>query len=214
MRHSNLNKMIKISFLSVMAFILMFFEVSVPIFPEFLKIDISDLPALLGSFAFGPIEGVAIELFKNILKVIFKGTQTGFVGEFANFVVGTVLILVVGYIYRYKKSRKMAIVGLLIGSIVMSVMAAVLNYSVFLPLFAKAFKMPIDAFVSMGAMVNPKIHNLRDLVMFSILPFNLLKGFIVSIITLVVYKSVSSILHQEKIVEKNKISILGNEKQL
>src|SRR3712207_5489248 len=100
MRHNNLNKMIKISLLSVMAFILMFFEVSMPIFPNFLKIDISDLPALLGSFALGPLEGVGIELFKNILHVIFKGTQTGLVGEFANFIVGAVFVLIAGYIYR------------------------------------------------------------------------------------------------------------------
>ncbi|KEI00279.1 ECF transporter S component [Clostridium botulinum] len=212
MRHNNLNKMIKISLLSVMAFILMFFEVSMPIFPNFLKIDISDLPALLGSFALGPIEGVGIELFKNILHVIFKGTQTGLVGEFANFTVGAVLVLVAGYIYRCKKSKKTAVLGLLTGSIIMSIVASVLNYSVFLPLFAKAFKMPIDAFVSMGALVNPKIHDLKGLVMWSILPFNLLKGLIVSSITLVMYKSVSPILHKDEVVQKRKINALEDQR--
>ncbi|CAG7839328.1 membrane protein [Clostridium novyi B str. ATCC 27606] len=212
MRHNNLNKMIKISLLSVMAFILMFFEVSMPIFPNFLKIDISDLPALLGSFALGPLEGVGIELFKNILHVIFKGTQTGLVGEFANFIVGAVFVLIAGYIYRCEKTKKMAILGLLTGSIVMSVVAAVLNYSVFLPLFAKVLKIPIDAFVSMGSFVNPKIHTLRDLVMWSILPFNLVKGLIVSIITLVMYKSVSPILHKDEVIQKRKINALENQR--
>lgn len=198
MRHNNLNKMIKISLLSVMAFILMFFELLIPIFPEFLKIDISDLPAILGAFALGPIEGIEIELFKNVLKVIFKGTSSGFVGELANFIVGSVLVIVAGYIYKYKKSRKTAVLGLIVGSIVMSVVAAVLNYTVFLPLFAVAFKAPIEVFVTAGSKVNSHIHTLKDLVMWSILPFNLLKGIIVSTIALVMYKSVSPILHKEE----------------
>ncbi|KGN02432.1 membrane protein [Clostridium novyi A str. 4570] len=204
MRHNNLNKMIKISLLSVMAFILMFFELSIPIFPEFLKIDISDLPALLGAFALGPIEGIGIELFKNVLKVIFKGTATGFVGELANFIVGAVLVVVAGYIYKYKKSRKTAVLGLIAGSVVMSVVAAVLNYAVFLPLFAVAFKAPIEAFVAAGTKVNSHIHTLKDLVMWSILPFNLLKGAIVSTITLVMYKSVSPILHKEEVLHQSR----------
>lgn len=212
MRQKNLNKMVKISILSVMAFVLMFFELSVPIFPEFLKIDISDLPALLGSFALGPVEGILIELFKNILKIMFKGTQTGFVGEFANFIVGAILVVVAGSIYRVKKSKKTAVLGLLAGTIVMSVFAAVLNYSVFLPLYAKAFKAPIEAFVGMGAKVNPKIHNVKDLVMWSILPFNLLKGVIVSAMTFSLYKSVSPILHKEEVLQEANKKAFGNER--
>ncbi|MGY0374396.1 ECF transporter S component [Clostridium sp. JNZ J1-5] len=209
MKNRKLNTMIKISLLSVMAFILMFFEVSVPLFPEFLKIDISDLPALLGAFALGPVEGVGIELFKNILKLIFKGTQTGFVGEFANFIVGAILVGTAGSIYKIKKSKKTAILGLLAGSIAMSIVASVLNYTIFLPLYAKAFKAPIEAFVAMGAKVNPSIKNVKDLVMWSILPFNLLKGIVVSVITVPIYKSVSPILHKEE-VEKSKKGAFEN----
>ncbi|MCY6485655.1 ECF transporter S component [Clostridium aestuarii] len=210
MRKSNLNKTIKITLLSVMAFILMFFEIPLPIFPSFLKIDISDLPALFGTFSFGPVAGVLIELFKNILHIMFKGTQTGFVGEFANFLVGSIFVVVAGSVYKYKKSKKTAILGLIVGSLVMSVSAAVLNYHIFLPLFAKAFKAPIEAFVKMGTVVNPKIKDLKDLVMWSILPFNLIKCFVVSAITIPVYKKISPVLHKEEMLEDNKKSAFGN----
>lgn len=210
MKNNRLNTMIKISLLSVMAFVLMFIETALPIFPNFLKIDISEIPALLGAFALGPVEGIVIELFKNVLKLIFKGTETGFVGEFANFIVGSILVFTAGSIYKARKSKKTAIIGLVVGSLAMSVIASILNYTILLPLYAKIYKAPIDAFVAMGHMVNHNINSLRDLVLLSILPFNLLKGFVVSLITIPVYKSVSPILHKDEVVEKNKKNALGN----
>lgn len=204
MRQKGLNTMIKISLLSVMAFILMFFEVPLPIFPNFLKIDLSDLPALLGAFALGPAAGIGIEFFKNVLHIIFKGTQTGFVGELANFAVGAILAVTAGSVYRVKKSKKTAILGLIIGSVVMSIAASVLNYTILLPLYAKVYKAPIDAFVAMGSAVNPSIKTVKDLVMWSILPFNLLKGLVVSVVTVPLYKSVSPFLHNEEMAEKRR----------
>lgn len=210
MKNNRLNTMIKISLLSVMAFILMFLEMALPIFPNFLKIDISEIPALLGAFALGPVDGIVIELFKNVLKLIFKGTETGFVGEFANFIVGSILVFTAGSIYKARKSKKTAIIGLVAGSLAMSVIASILNYTILLPLYAKIYKAPIDAFVAMGHMVNHNINSLKDLVLLSILPFNLLKCFVVSLITIPVYKSVSPILHKEEVVEKGKKNALGN----
>lgn len=202
MKQKNLNTMIKISLLSVMAFIIMFFEVPLPIFPNFLKIDLSDLPALLGSFALGPIAGISIEFFKNILHIVFKGTQTGFVGELANFAVGSFLVGTAGMIYKIKKSKKTAILGLIAGTLVMSAAASILNYAVLLPLYAVAYKAPIDAFVAMGSAINPNIDSVKDLVMLSIFPFNIIKGIIVSFITVPIYKSVSPFLHSEEVADK------------
>lgn len=210
MKQTNLNKMIKISLLSVMAFILMFLEFPLPIFPNFLQIDLSDLPALLGTFALGPVAGVFIELFKNVLHIVFKGTQTGFVGEFANFLVGSIFVVTAGIIYRIKKSRKTAVLGLLAGTVIMSLCASVLNYAVLLPLYAKAFKAPIEAFVGMGAAINSNIRSVKDLVLLSILPFNLLKGIIVSLITFPIYKNVSPMLHNEEILKDNGKSAWNN----
>jgi riboflavin transporter len=206
MRQKGLNTMIKISLLSVMAFILMFLEVPLPIFPSFLKIDLSDLPALFGAFALGPAAGIGIELLKNILHIVFKGTQTGFVGEFANFAVGATLAVTAGTIYRVNKSKKTAILGLVVGSIVMSLVASVVNYTVLLPLYAKVYKAPIDAFVAMGAAVNPNIKTVKDLVMWSIFPFNLLKGIVVSAVTVPLYKRVSPMLHNEVVKDNRRIA--------
>ncbi|WP_298839208.1 ECF transporter S component [Clostridium sp.] len=203
MRDEKLIKMIKISLLAVIAFLLMYIELPIPIFPSFLKIDISDLPALLGAFALGPIAGVIIELVKNILHGVFAGS-TALVGELANFLVGSCLVLVSGYIYKVRKSKGGAMVGLLIGTIVMSVFAAILNYFVVLPLYETVLGFPITAVVAMGSKINNNITNLNSFVVWMIIPFNILKGVVLSAMTLALYKSVSPILHKENIESKYK----------
>lgn len=210
MKQTNLNKTIKISLLSAIALVLMFFEIPLPIFPSFLQIDLSDLPALLGTFALGPVSGILIELFKNVLHIVFKGTQTGFVGEFANFMVGSIFVAIAGIIYKMRKSKKTAILGLIVGTVVMSLCASVLNYTILLPLYAKIFKAPIEAFVAMGTAINSNIKTVKDLVLLSILPFNLLKGIVVSAVTIPVYKSVSPILHREEVLKETKKGALDN----
>jgi riboflavin transporter FmnP len=202
MRDSKLNKLVKISLLGVIGFILMFIEVATPIFPSFLKFDISDLPALIGAFALGPGAGVAIELLKNILHGIFVG-GTAFIGELANFLVGAVLVYVSGYIYNKNKTRKTAVTSLIIGSIVMTIAASVLNYYVFLPLYEKVLNFPISAIVGMGTKINPNIKNLNTFVIWAIAPFNLIKGIMVSILTVVLYKNVSTILHEEGVKDRD-----------
>ncbi len=203
MRDEKLVKLIKISLLSVMAFLLMYIELPLPIFPDFLKIDISDLPALLGAFALGPIAGVIIELVKNILHGMLAG-KTAFVGELANFLVGACLVLVAGYIYKAMKSKGGAIVALLIGTIVMSIFAGVLNYFVILPLYEKLLGFPITAVVGMGTALNSNIVDLKSFIVLSIIPFNLIKGIVLSGVTLAVYKSVSPILHKENMEREYK----------
>ncbi|MBU3180476.1 ECF transporter S component [Clostridium psychrophilum] len=203
MRNEKLVRLIKISLLAVMAFLLMYIELPIPIFPEFLKIDISDLPALLGAFALGPVAGVIIELFKNILHGMLA-SKTAFIGELANFLVGSCLILVSGYIYKVRKSKKGAIVGLLIGVVCMSMFAAILNYFVILPLYETVLGFPISAVVGMGSKLNHNINDLNSFVIWMIVPFNLFKGIIISAMTLALYKSVSPILHKEHMDSKYK----------
>lgn len=200
----NLNRQIKIALLSVMAFLLMYLEFPLPIFPAFLKIDLSDLPALIGAFALGPVAGVIIEFFKNVLHILFKGTQTVFVGEFANFLVGGILVFASGYIYRQNKTRKNAVIGLLIGVLSMSALAGLLNYYVLVPAYAKAFGAPVAAIVGMGTKLNSNIKGLGTLVLWGIIPFNLVKGVAVSLVTLGVYKSVSPIIHKEELLVDKK----------
>jgi riboflavin transporter FmnP len=203
MRDEKLVKLIKISLLSVMAFLLMYIELPLPIFPDFLKIDVSDLPALLGAFALGPVAGVIIEFFKNILHGMLAG-KTAFVGELANFLVGGCLVYVAGYVYKIRKSKNGAIVALLIGTIVMSIFAGVLNYFVVLPLYEKVLGFPIGVVVGMGSKINHSIVDLRSFIVLSIIPFNLLKGVIVSAVTLALYKRVSPLLHKEHMELKHR----------
>ncbi|MBC2582235.1 ECF transporter S component [Clostridium sp. DJ247] len=197
MKDEKLNRLVKVSLLGVIGFILMFLEIATPLFPPFLKFDISDLPALIGAFALGPAAGVAIELLKNILHGIFKGTESFFVGELANFIVGSALVFTAGYIYNKNKTKKTAVASLLIGTLVMTVVASVFNYFVLLPLYEKVLHFPISAIVAMGTKVNSSIKDLNTFIVLSIAPFNLIKGIILSVLTAALYKSISPILHEE-----------------
>lgn len=196
MKNSKLNIMTKTAILSVIGFLIMFIEVPIPIFPAFLKIDVSDLPALIGAFALGPVAGIVIELLKNILHGIFNG-QTAFIGELANFLVGAIFVGVAGLIYKRKKTRMNALIGLAAGTVIMSIVASILNYFVILPLYEAVLHYPISAVVGMGSAINPSIKNLNTLIVFAILPFNLIKGVVASVITMAVYKAVSPLIHKE-----------------
>lgn len=207
MKRTRLNTLIKISLLGVIAFILMLLEISIPIFPEFLKIDVSDLPALIGAFALGPWVGVAVELLKNILKLIIRGTNTAFVGELANFVLGAIFVMTSGMIYNRKKNKKMAAISLTVGTIVFTAAACLINIYVMLPLYVTAFHIPMDAIVAMGSKVNPLVKDMPTLVLWSIAPFNLVKGILVSAITILIYKKVSPILHNEGNYSKSSTKI-------
>lgn len=195
MTHKKLSSLIKISVLSAMAFVLMFLEFPLPIFPEFLKIDISDVPALLASFSMGPLAGTLVELVKNLLHLIIKGGTAG-IGELANFVVGFAMVFTAGLIYKKNKTKKGALISLILGTIAMGVIASIANYFVFLPLYEKVLMFPINAVVGIASKVNKNVKDINTLILYSILPFNILKGLIISVIVLLLYKKVSPILHK------------------
>ena len=189
--------MVKVSVLAVVSFILMFFEFPlVFLAPPFIKMDFSDLPALIGSFALGPMAGVIIQLLKNILNVIIEGTTTGGIGELANFVVGAVFAYTAGAFYYKNKTFKNAVIGLIAGTIVMTIAITLANYYIMFPFYAKLMGQSTQAFVDMGAQLSNKIVDLKTLMLFSIVPFNLLKGTLLTIVTILIYKRVSPILHR------------------
>lgn len=188
----SVSMMTKIAMLSVLAFILMQFELMLPMFPSFLKIDVSDLPAMIGAFAMGPFAGVAISAIKNMLHLL--QTSTGGVGELANFFVASAMIVPASMIYMKNKSKKSAFMGLIVGTMIMAIAGGIANYFVLIP-FYTAF-MPIDTIIELGTVVNPSIVSLETLVIFGIVPFNLVKGMVLSILTLVLYKRISPILHK------------------
>ena len=187
------NTMVKISVLSVLSFILMLFELVIPIFPGFLKMDLSDVPALLGSFALGPVAGVVIELLKNILYIVIRGTQTGGVGELSNFLVGAIFVFTAGAIYQLKKDKKHALIGMIVATIGMAIAGILTNYYLIIPFYTKM--MPLDAIIEMGSAANSAIVDFKTLIIYGITPFNLLKGAVISIVVSTIYKKVSPILH-------------------
>ncbi|EYE89577.1 membrane protein [Fervidicella metallireducens AeB] len=195
MKNKKLVKLIKVGVLASMAFILMFFELPLPIFPSFLKLDVSDVPALLGAFAMGPLAGVLIELIKNVLHFTVKPGMLG-IGELANFIVGSAMVVTAGSLYRHQKSKKNALISLLAGVLVMALVASVGNYYLFLPLYEKFLGFPISAVVQMTAKVNSAVKDPYTLIAYSIMPFNLLKGTVISLIVFLMYKKVSPILHK------------------
>ena len=142
----------------------------------------------------GPVAGVVCELIKVILKLLLKGTSTAFVGDFANFVVGCALVLPASVIYHCKKSKKAAIIGLAVGTACMTVFGSAFNAVYLLPKFAQLYGMPLDAIIGMGNAVNPSITSVSTLVLFAVVPFNILKGILVSVVTLLLYKRVERLL--------------------
>lgn len=190
----NTRSMVKISILGGIAFILMFIKTPIAFLaPSFMSIDASDVPALIGGFAMGPVAGMLIQLIKNILKLPMS--NTGGVGEISNFIVGSVLVIVSSIIYNRKKTYKNATVGLFFGVISMAIVATLSNYFVIFPLYAKIM-VPMDTIIEMGTVITGKIVDLKTMMVFAILPFNLLKGFIEAILTMLLYKRISPILHK------------------
>ena len=190
----NTKMIAQIGMLGAIAVVLMLFEIPLPFAPSFYEIDFSEVPVLIGCFTMGPMAGVLIELIKIILNLCINGSVTAGVGELANFVIGCALVLPAAFIYKRKKTKKAAIIGLVTGTLFMTISGCFINAYVMLPTYAKAFGMPIEALVEMGSAVNASITDLFTFVMFAVVPFNLLKGVLVSIIVLLIYKKISPIL--------------------
>lgn len=187
-------KVAVIGVFSAIAGVLMLFEIPAVFAPSFYKLDLSELPVLIGAFAYGPVAGVLIEFVKIIVKLIIKGTSTAFVGELANFVVGCSMILPASIIYFYKKSKKSAIIACIVGTVCMAIVGSLFNAVYLLPKFAEMFGMPLEAIVEMGTAVNPEITSVSSLILRAVVPLNLIKGAVVSIVTMLIYKKISHIL--------------------
>lgn len=189
---------VQIGMLSAIAIILIQFEVPLPFAPPFYKIDFSEIPVLIGCFVMGPLAGAIVELIKVILNVVISGTTTGGVGDIANFLIGCAMCVPAGMIYKKYHTRKSALAGMAVGTVFMTVIGCILNAYVLLPVYAKAFEMPIDALVAMGTAVNHSITSLSTFVIFAVAPFNLLKGVLVSFIVFLIYKKISPIFKMNK----------------
>lgn len=179
---------------SALAAVLMLFEFPIPfIAPSFYGLDLAEVPVLVGSFALGPIAGVIMEFVKILIKLVLKPTSTGFVGEFANIVVGCALVIPAGVIYRIRKTKKGAVAGMIAGTVCMAVVGVIMNALVMLPFYSNF--MPLESIIAAGAAINPAVSNVWSFAVICVGPFNIVKGVVVSLITALVYKRISVIIH-------------------
>ena len=195
MKKGYIRKLTVTAMLSAISVVLMYLQIGLPFMPSFIQFDFSDLPALIGAYAFGPLSGVCICALKNLLH-LFNTTPAG-VGELSNFILGTLFVLPAGLLYKYKKNRKNAFLGALIGSFVMAVTGVFTNYFIIYPLFYR-LGMSHDMILGMYQAILPSIdHMLEALAIFN-LPFTFAKGLVVAGICLLIYKPLSPILKGKK----------------
>lgn len=185
-----------IGMLSALSAVLMIFAFPLPFALPFYKVDISDLPALIGAFAISPIAGVVIVLLKNILNLLIQGSTTFTVGELANFLSGALLVFPASYLYHRKKSKKSVLIGLIVATVIMSIASCFINYFITMPAYINvALGQNMSDYVEMASQINGLVHNMFTYLAFSVFPFNLVKGVIVSILTLLLYPRVKPIFN-------------------
>lgn len=205
-------KITMIGLFSALAVILHMLDFPVPFLaPGFYQLDFSEIPELVGAFAFGPVAGVMIEFCKILLKLVIKGTSTAFVGDLANFVIGCSLILPASMMYLFKKTKKRAVAACVLGTAIMTVFGSAFNGIYLLPAFSKLFGMPLEAIIAAGAEINGGIHNVVTFVIFAVAPFNVIKGVAASAVTMLIYKPLSPILkNANPVIERRAGEISGS----
>ncbi|MBQ8351264.1 MAG: ECF transporter S component [Clostridia bacterium] len=193
---SSLLYITKIGVLSAMATVLMLFEFPLPIAPSFYELDFSEVAVLIGSFSLGPLAGVLIEFIKIVINLLINGTDTFFVGELANFLMGCSFAFPAALIYCRKKTLKRAFIGMGIGTLSLVFVGALCNYFLMIPAYVYLAGFSMDAIIGMGAAINPAIKDLVSLIIIAVVPFNLIKGVLCSLLTALLYKRVSPVLHK------------------
>ena len=191
----NTRAIAKAAVLGAVAFVLMLLEFPLPIAPSFYKMDFSEAAVLMGGFALGPAYAVIIEALKVALNLIFQGTITMGVGEMANFLIGISFTVPAAYMYSKNKTLKTAIKGMVIGTLCMMAAGVLLNYFVLLPAYVALAHFPMEAIIGAGQAIFPFIQNKFTFVMACVTPFNLIKGILVSVVTRLLYKRLSPVLH-------------------
>ncbi len=181
--------------LSAMAGVLMLLEFPLPFMaPPFYELDLSEIPALIGAFSMGPVAGIIIEFIKIVIKLIIKGTSTAFVGDIANFVIGCIFVTTASVIYKLKKDRAGALIGMGSATGIMSLSSTLVNAFIMIPLYSSMFNLPLEQIINMGNAVNPNVNNLFTFCLICVFPFNLLKGIIVSAVTFFIYKPLQRLI--------------------
>ena len=194
-RRFSTRQLVMIGVFSAVAFVLQIFEFSLPIAPGFIKFDFSDLPALIITFAYGPLSGILTELIKNLLHLM--DTSSMGVGELSNFLLGTALLLPAGLIYQHKKNRRSAAVGLVVGVLVMSLVGIFTNLFFIFPFYTMVMNISMEEIIDMCRTLIPFVDSEWKVILLSVTPFNLLKGLVLSLVTFLAYKPLSPLIKRK-----------------
>lgn len=198
MRNERIRHMALVAIFGAVAFVLMFFSFSIPFLSPFAEIDLSAIMELMGGFLLGPLGGLEVIIVKLLLKIIFKGSSSMFTGEIQNLLLEIAFVIPAAIFYKRHKTKKGAILGMVIGGSISVVTAIFTNIFIILPFYMELYGMDWEAIYSMFSSVNPMISNIPTIIVFSIVPFNIISRVITSLITLVLYKRISKIVKVEK----------------
>ena len=176
--------------LSAIAAVLMMLNFNIPIMPSFIKMDFSELPALIAAYSMGPISGVTVCLIKNLINLTM--TTTGGVGELSNFLLGCCFVLPAGILYRVKPTRAFALIGALLGSAAMAIMSLPINYFITYPVYT-AF-LPVDKIIAMYQAILPGVDGLFWCLLIFNVPYTFMKGLLNTVVAFLIYKRISPII--------------------
>ena len=191
-----IKRMALIAMLAAISIILMLFKFPLWFVPSFYTLDLSEIPVIFGAFALGPVAGLLIEFIKILLNLLVNGTTTAFVGELANFLMGSAYVIPAASIYFYRRTKKRALAGLLSGTVIATISSAFLNAYVLLPKYMQLMHKDLQYFIDKGAEKNAAIDSLFTFIFFGVVPFNLFKYAIVSLVIALVYKYISKLIKQ------------------
>lgn len=188
-------RLVLIAMFSALAGVLMYLEFPIPIAPSFYEIDFSEVPVMICSYMLGPVAGVTTEVIKIMVKLVIKGTSTAYVGDVANFIVGCAFVIPATAVFRRKNTIKNGTLSMVVGTISMTAIACFVNAFVLLPAFAQLYGgMPVSALIAMGTEVNGLISNMFTFVIFAVAPVNIIKGFLIGIITIPVHNRIAKLI--------------------
>ncbi len=190
-KRTDTRKLTSVAMLSAVSTVLMFFSFNVPLMPSFIKMDLSELPALIASFTFGPVSGVTVCLIKNLINLFF--TTTGGVGELSNFLLGTMFVAPAGFIYQKMKTKKGAMFASVVGAATMAVLSIFTNYFITYPVYANLMA-PMEAIIGAYQAINPNVETLIDALVWFNMPYTFVKGMLSVVITMLIYKPIAPIL--------------------
>lgn len=179
--------------LTAVGVVLQYLEISIPIVPSFIKLDFSDLPELIGAFAYGPVAGIIICFLRNLIHMLVS--QSGFVGELSNFILGAVFAGVAGLIYKHKKTKGNALIAGTVGALAMAAVSWFSNYFIIYPLYYSVLGFPEEAVLAMYQAILPKVKSIAQALAIFNVPFTLIKGLISVVLSMVIYKPLSPLLH-------------------